>query len=364
MKLKWTDKSMRILGILLVALIAGIWTVRTIRTFHDEEKVKQMTTTMKTVCVGRFLVDVPAEAIVTYRGAFLDGWNIDVDVDESDDEFMQRLSKKELELKSAKNEKGGVSLESVRSIKTDRVHGKIFVSGRTWAWRLIDGNKVEDTRAAAHAYVRVSGTSVNFTADFGGDRVEELMQVATQLKALSEEEMPVNPGFCFGRAMISDPLAASQSERVTMFLSLKNHPDFVIALDSAAGLKQDRTLLARSQTDISELYAPLFHTFRRGNREIAGIPGQELCEKIRELNFTAGHNFMWESFTESNNVFQPTLVLEFSTGHAPRPGGKPVGSSLSDDAVLALWDKISSSIRIRPTTTVQDPKASQTMVSR
>jgi hypothetical protein len=35
------------------------------------------------------------------------------------------------------------------------------------------------------------------------------------------------------------------------------------------------------------------------------------------------------------------------TGTNPRPGGNPVDSSLHEDAVLALWDNISSSIRLR-----------------
>jgi hypothetical protein len=35
------------------------------------------------------------------------------------------------------------------------------------------------------------------------------------------------------------------------------------------------------------------------------------------------------------------------TGTNPRPGGKPVDSSLHEDAVMALWDSISSSIRLR-----------------
>ena len=42
---------------------------------------------------------------------------------------------------------------------------------------------------------------------------------------------------------------------------------------------------------------------------------------------------------------QPFLSLELQAGISPEPGGKPVNSSLHEDAVLALWDVISSSIR-------------------
>src|SRR5688500_9812592 len=42
---------------------------------------------MKTVCVGRFLIDVPHDAEVSYRGAFLSGWNIWTNANETDAEF-------------------------------------------------------------------------------------------------------------------------------------------------------------------------------------------------------------------------------------------------------------------------------------
>jgi hypothetical protein len=44
---------------------------------------------------------------------------------------------------------------------------------------------------------------------------------------------------------------------------------------------------------------------------------------------------------------RPYLLLNMETGTNPRPGGKPVDSSLHEDAVLTLWDSISSSIRLR-----------------
>jgi len=47
------------------------------------------------------------------------------------------------------------------------------------------------------------------------------------------------------------------------------------------------------------------------------------------------------------DVLAPKITLELQTGKG-RPG-EPINSSLSDEAVAALWDKISSSIRLRPT---------------
>lgn len=50
---------------------------------------------------------------------------------------------------------------------------------------------------------------------------------------------------------------------------------------------------------------------------------------------------------EESDPLRPFLTLNMETGTNPRPGGKPVDSSLHENAVVALWDSISSSIRLR-----------------
>ena len=45
------------------------------------------------------------------------------------------------------------------------------------------------------------------------------------------------------------------------------------------------------------------------------------------------------------------LSLELVPGAEPKLGGKPVQSSLSDDAMLLLWEAVLGSIRIRPAAT-------------
>jgi len=346
-------RSRMLLPLVLILLFFG-WRIGTVRDIQDTEKVRKMTETMKTVCVGRFLVDVPAEAEVSFRGAFLSGWNIDTDPDETDEQFTARLARKEAELKAEKNERGSNSLESTIHIDSNNIVGKIFVFNRTWTYWFEGEKRVDSTAASAHAYVRTPGASLNFTAKYGGSRVKELAQVITQIKPLKEGEISTEPGFCIGRAMLLDPLTASQNERVTMFLSLKGHPDFLIALDSAAGLKPSDPLLVRDARHRDEFAAHLT-SYRRGPRTIGGVPGEELIDGFHEGNGTTGYSCEWESTPDQNDVFRPELDLELTSGHSIRPGGPPVESSLSARAVLMLWDKISSSIRLRPTHVVKAP---------
>src|SRR5471032_3571828 len=99
-------RSRILLPLVLILLFFG-WRIGTVRDIQDAEKVRKMTETMKTICVGRFLIDVPAEAHVSFRGAFLQGWYVSPYADETDEQFVMRLVSEEDELKSWKDEKGG-----------------------------------------------------------------------------------------------------------------------------------------------------------------------------------------------------------------------------------------------------------------
>jgi hypothetical protein len=68
---------------------------------------------------------------------------------------------------------------------------------------------------------------------------------------------------------------------------------------------------------------------------------------MRELNLATTYSFIWEEAGVEGDPFRPFLSLEMEGGVSERPKGKPVGASLHQDAMLALWDTIASSIRLR-----------------
>ena len=67
---------------------------------------------------------------------------------------------------------------------------------------------------------------------------------------------------------------------------------------------------------------------------------------MSELNGTTGHGFAWETQGNPADLYAPFLFFELSSG-VGEPG-HPVNSSMSDTAIIALWDKITSSLRVRP----------------
>ena len=150
--------------------------------------------------------------------------------------------------------------------------------------------------------------------------------------------------------MIHDPISADENETVTMFASLKGHPDIAIRLDTSVLDKPQESLLTRdANNDINTRFAANIKNLGKGPRDLNGIAGEELLNRFKERNGTTGHMFVWESLGKPSDVLVPSISLELETGKG-RPGS-PVNSSLSDEAVLHLWQAISSSLRMRPTET-------------
>ncbi|MYM82131.1 hypothetical protein GTP44_09225 [Duganella sp. FT50W] len=310
-----------------------------------EEQIK--TVPLKPVCLGRFVLEVPTQAVVTYRRANVAGWAIATTV-ETNEEFEARIRQKEELLASKRNQRDGVSLELAHKVKTDHLIGKIFLYGRTWIGLMRGGKEVMTESVSIDALVRAGGVSYDFTAELREpEEIQRLEKLLQQLQPVHEGEVPTSAGFCFDRGILRDPITINDHEHVSLFWGTLEQPDLAASLSSFAGANAGRTLLQRhASNDILQEYASHFHDLRIGSRVINGLPGEEILQRVDELNGVKLQDFRWESITDEGDVFLPKLTLELTTGFG-KPG-KPVNSSLSDAEALALWDQISSSLRRRP----------------
>ncbi|HEX8785945.1 MAG TPA: T6SS immunity protein Tli4 family protein [Telluria sp.] len=170
------------------------------------------------------------------------------------------------------------------------------------------------------------------------------------LRLRGEDEIPTVPGFCIWRGVFADPLPAHTNEHMDMRLDLPGHADISVTLASIAGAKPGAGWLASvAQTNASTSAELLqrMSKLREGKRTINGIDGEEVPTRAREHNFTTTCGLNWESRGVGNDPLRPCLALELQTGISDRPGAMPIDTSLHEEALLALWDSVSSSIRVR-----------------
>lgn len=215
-----------------------------------------------------------------------------------------------------------------------------------------NGSEVEHFRyegIAVEGFVHGKGVSIDLGSDYySPDKLENIYRLLTQLVPNPQNEIPREPGFCMDRAYVRDPLMADQREQVTMFASLPSHPDIYLMLILAAGGKPDEDGLLK-RGSVAEAALPFMDRFRvrrlrAAPRHIGGLAGEELVRRGVEANDAQVYSFWWEVNGKQNNVFVPHLEFTMTTGKSKNG---PVQSTLSEDAALGLWDRISSSIRVR-----------------
>lgn len=319
----------------------------------DKQGGAKMSERMKTLCVGRFLVDLPADASVHIGRIFVSGYDVTSSVEESDQEYSERAEKIKAGIVESNGEVQHRVLESVMPISFAEGRGTVLTYNRRDA-KAFEGKRIvtiEDIDV--QGIVRISGVSITATAEgMALDSGNGLARLFERFRALAPDEIPQERGFCIGHAVVRDPYDHPENEGVVLFAGLPGHPDVNIVLSSMAGTDPAPRLLKRHAA--SRERRPFFMRWaftnlRERERTINGLTGDELVIRVREPNFTTGYSFQWEVQGEPDDVLAPLLTLEFESGSNPVAGGKPLSSSLSEERMFELWERIASSIRLRPT---------------
>lgn len=340
---RWSSPVV-VLGAL--ALIAALF-VRTVQSWQDMETVSDLTSRMKSVCVGRFLIDVPAEARVSLRLASVEGFEI-TRLAESIEKFRSRLSDRESQLSGTPNMLGQENIESSKDVQHNGFSGKVLVHSRHRGYSIENERRVYVDTISVEGHVHKGGVTYGFVANtYDPAQINVLPELLAQFTDRAENEVPSEPGFCIAGGLIRDPYARDRSESVAMSATLPSHPDLGILFWTNNAKAKGGGLLKRHAAAMGPLMRALSRTLREGARTINGYAGEEVAIKVTELNFATVFGFVWETPGSDNDVLVPHLSLEMDTGMAPRAGQAPVQSSLSENAMLVLWENISSSIRLR-----------------
>jgi hypothetical protein len=353
-KMKMGRHARLYLGIALAAaaLTAAAVGTRAEQNARDQKMVKALMQKRTTVCVGRLLIDLPADAEISFSGARVGGVDISVESGATPQQAAQEIAEREASLAGQLNEYERPSLEKRVVVDAINFQATLLYSARERpVTRMSNGQAVTGEEGiTVEAFGIKDDLFYRFKAEnLSSPKYEQaVFGLVSNFESRTAASIPSEPGFCMENGMIHDAISPHRNETVTMFASLKGHPDIAIRLDTTVPDKPQESLLARdANNDINTRFAMYIKNLRKGSRPLNGIPGEEVLDHFNERNGTASHMFMWESPGRGADVLAPNITLELETGRG-RPG-QPVNSSLSDEAALQLWQAISSSLRIRPT---------------
>jgi len=352
-----TRLAMMIVAIAIAGL-AATWAVGKVMSYYeqaskDSEASARVTDKMKTVCVGRFLVDMPNNAQVDLGSATIDGIDLAA-FKETEEEFHQRLADREAQISTLTDRLGGnKNLESVITVSTDTgLVGKVFVHSRT-VREGTQGNGLGVERyryegVTIEALVHGKGVSVDLDSkDREPAWIDDVPELVKKLVVNPENRIPDEAGFCLDHAYVRDPLTAEQKEKITMSADMPNHPDVQFLLIVAAGLKPDEEgLIERSHGALRlRPFADRMRIrgLRAAPRNIGGLTGDELVESISEGDNITVQSFWWEVNGTRHDVANPHVALKMITGSGPHG---PVPPSVSEGTAVALWDRVVPTFRL------------------
>lgn len=189
---------------------------------------------------------------------------------------------------------------------------------------------------------------------------QELERIEGELKASAARIIPrfldatvEKPGVCIDGALVVDT-GAIRYERATLGIRLKEYEDVHFALEMIlkdrlidSDALEPRLKEAEENAKIqgnAEWYSRI-KFFRRGTRRISNWQGFEaLAKRPAQGDISSLHEFSFVSQGEPGNPLLPVLTLELYSGVKGNIFGEGA-PSLNDDEMIELWGKLTNSIR-------------------
>ena len=194
--------------------------------------------------------------------------------------------------------------------------------------------------------------------------IEELNSLARLMRPRKELEIPSIPGVCIEDGFVMEP-AESMREYVTLGIRMDEYPDVHFSMATTNKMKWVSSdalepLLKQGEENARAngqgAWYDRIKNLRKGQRQLGQWKGFEILARLPAQKVEGpSHEFKYLSQGQPKNPNLPMLELELHTG----VHGNKVGStdpSLSDEEAVLLWDKLTNSIRIRPTTSNLKPE--------
>ena len=306
----------------------------------------------KTVCFSHFIMEVPSTAEVVYGPAEVEADLVYYPGEASS--IDRRVAEQLVEI-----EKDRIFLNVLKSDKLP-LFGTIIEGSRPGS-RIAFGSKSQVGYDLYSFFTIEDDLFVQSLKQVlkHEDHVSLLNSVASNLRLRANNEIPTEAGSCIDGAFIPIPL---EYERVTVGVRLKEFPDVHFSIEVHKNqthipeLSDLETRLQRAAQEGGKWYSRI-KFLRRGERQLGSWKGSEaLVLKPAQETENEAHEFHFISLGEPDSPLVPGVDIQLDTGASRREIGA-VRPSITDEEAVAVWDKLTGSIRVRP---VSGPKPVKT----
>ncbi len=312
------------------------------------------------VCFGRFVIDIPATAEVSWGPSAVD-YDI-VSYPGQGDKIPAQINAKVKEIKDEKH-----MYEPSTFIGT-------FDGPNPDSKIVVGYSSFEDTGLVqVHSYIRldkqafaqsVKTVPLKKLPDRSNDKtsykkyVSEMLEVANRLRVRDESEIPSDPGICFEAGFVSVPDGRFH-ETTSIGFRFPEYPDirFSIRTSKTDSPSQKDSLEYSLKAGQENIIASAFvrwllglKILHQGPRQVGDWVGYEAFVRMpsESDNQPSTHEFHFKSIGKARDILRPYVDMELSSGVSGNTRGAEE-PSLSNDEMTALWNRLAASIRARPT---------------
>ena len=329
-----------------IALSFYAWGQYTQKNPKREHPMTPLTKNMKTVCLGRYLVDMPAQAEFSLGSAEIDDIKIEhVGPAPSEGVFRDKVKRREADLRFTKHDTEGTRLREAVDINDGTQRLLVYRDDNSdtfLAW-------VEAAVWSNHEEWLINFDAANESVP--NIRVQ-VTNIAAHLQEKNMQDIPNTPGFCIANGLVTG--GSHESENLTGGIHMES-PDFSITIKSETSGPRERgnTLwdrTERAEKDVNEIYGiklPI-GVVRRAEVKVDGRKGQEYVTITSDKGFEV-FNAKAEIYGDATPK-KPTFKIEMDAAWLKKSGKDQKQGMLSREEALAIWDAVLKSIHPRPGT--------------
>ncbi|QKN82973.1 T6SS immunity protein Tli4 family protein [Scandinavium goeteborgense] len=336
-------------------------------TAQQETKVQELLKGMKTRCVGRYLVDLPASFSLYRSSMRLEDNNWFGIIGMPDDSRRTYITTKRMYYPAFEQ----FIKRREREIVNDIVIDPLNKPNLKQVWELANGMKgvifernvdpgTNDALRTLEGYIYTNGVAVKvqkesvndssqrYEKDRDGDPVrnfvpkdiERMKRLLARITGREEDDIPTVPGSCIADAFIATDTSGKEQEDISRGFHSDKLPGVNIFVSVDNYTNGETTILERSG-DISRTLAKASGNIaRKGSFDINGLHAEEMLALIEE---SGKPNYGFYLFINETKVSYKTPGLNLTLENANQDA-----VTFPQEEMTAFWDAITHTIRLRP----------------
>ena len=338
---------------------------------EETQRMNQLTSTMTTRCVGRYLIDLP-DAFVLNEISTTKLEDVEIlkikPMHKVDFQLLLEQRDRELKATHMDGEPSNPFLKKYEILPPGGI-GKIFNRasetgsadfGRTlelMAWKdgYLFSATIEATDSTGTAYANKPWIK-EFPNDIPQKRAH-LLDVYNRLQGRKDTEVPSGPGVCFPNGFLRG--SATDHEQIDLHYHLKTVEDVYFGFHYLTDIGPEKdTLLERGKAIEKSVKQYNGHTLRKGKREANGLSFEEWLSVQETDPGVKDYDLTLEMNSKHGDAYNPLFITDFYSGvrhPRPTPSLEEVAvrkaiakASLGEAESIALWDKVTTTLRPRP----------------